>query len=66
MPGQALRVERELRWRIKQAFDGAGIRIIGGLPAQPDEEAAPDPTAGMAAPSAYSNPRPRSPRRRPR
>ncbi|MEV0931411.1 mechanosensitive ion channel family protein [Streptomyces phaeochromogenes] len=55
MPGKALSVERELRWRIKHALDGAGIRIVGGLPAQQDEEAAPDPTAGMAAPSAYSN-----------
>ncbi|MFL1902933.1 mechanosensitive ion channel family protein [Streptomyces tauricus] len=55
MPGKALTVERELRWRIKQAFDRADIRIVGGLPAQPDGEPAPDPTAGMAAPSAYSN-----------
>ncbi|WP_338676703.1 mechanosensitive ion channel family protein [Streptomyces sp. SCSIO 30461] len=56
MPGQALRVERELRWRIKQAFDEAGIRIVGGLPAQTgDEQAAADPTAGMAAPSAYAS-----------
>ncbi|MFJ5773416.1 mechanosensitive ion channel family protein [Streptomyces sp. NPDC093094] len=54
MPGKALTIERELRWRIKQAFDSEGIRIIGGLPAQVeiDEE---DPTAGMSAPSAFSN-----------
>jgi small conductance mechanosensitive channel len=32
MPGKALGMERELRWRIKQAFDAAGIRIVGGLP----------------------------------
>ncbi|WAU79614.1 mechanosensitive ion channel [Streptomyces sp. Qhu-G9] len=55
MPGKALSVERELRWRIKQAFDRVGIRIVGGLPVPSDDEAAPDPTAGMAAPSAYSN-----------
>ncbi|MCX4908643.1 mechanosensitive ion channel family protein [Streptomyces sp. NBC_00878] len=55
MPGKALVVERELRWRIKRAFDNADIRIVGGLPAQPGEDPAPDPTAGMAAPSAYSN-----------
>ncbi|MFI6279584.1 mechanosensitive ion channel family protein [Streptomyces sp. NPDC050988] len=55
MPGKALSVERELRWRIKHALDRAGIRIVGGLPAQQDTEAAADPTAGMAAPSAYSN-----------
>ncbi|MBV1936194.1 mechanosensitive ion channel family protein [Streptomyces sp. BV286] len=55
MPGKALSVERELRWRIKQAFDRVGIRIVGGLPVPADDEPAPDPTAGMAAPSAYSN-----------
>ncbi|MBA2949280.1 mechanosensitive ion channel family protein [Streptomyces himalayensis] len=56
MPGKALLVERELRWRIKRAFDEAGIRIVGGLPAQPeDESAAADPTAGMAPPSAYAS-----------
>lgn len=56
MPGKALSVERELRWRIKTAFDAAGIQIVGGLPLQPDtESSAADPTAGMAPPSAYSN-----------
>ncbi|MFI1940597.1 mechanosensitive ion channel family protein [Streptomyces purpureus] len=55
MPGKALGVERELRWRIKRAFDEAGIRIVGGLPA-PAEESTPDPTAGMAAPSAFASP----------
>ncbi|MFF6881828.1 mechanosensitive ion channel family protein [Streptomyces sp. NPDC012421] len=54
MPGKKLGVERELRWRIKRGLDEAGIRIVGGLPA-PAEEAAPDPTAGMAAPSAFSS-----------
>lgn len=55
MPGKSLTVERELRWRIKRAFDAADIQIVGGpLPAV--EDAAPaDPTAGMAAPSAYAN-----------
>ncbi len=55
MPGKALGVERELRWRIKHAFDAAGIRIVGGLPLQPVEEQPADPTAGMAPPSAYSS-----------
>ncbi|MEV3855324.1 mechanosensitive ion channel family protein [Streptomyces sp. NPDC050095] len=56
MPGKALTVERELRWRIKRAFDEAGIRIVGGVPVQADGEAAPgDPTAGMSAPSAYAS-----------
>ncbi|MEV0171900.1 mechanosensitive ion channel family protein [Streptomyces sp. NPDC050803] len=55
MPGKSLTVERELRWRIKRAFDAADIQIVGG-PALPVEDAAAaDPTAGMAAPSAYAN-----------
>lgn len=32
MPGRATDVARELRWRIKQAFDEAGIVISGGTP----------------------------------
>ncbi|QKW06496.1 mechanosensitive ion channel family protein [Streptomyces sp. NA04227] len=55
MPGKALGVERELRWRIKQTFDRSGIRIVGGLPVPADGEAPADPTAGMAAPSAYAS-----------
>ncbi|HZF90025.1 mechanosensitive ion channel family protein [Streptomyces sp.] len=55
MPGKSLTIERELRWRIKRAFDAEGIRIVGGLPAQPDSEAESDPTAGMAPPSAYAS-----------
>ena len=54
MPGKALGVERELRWRIKQALDAAGIRIVGGLPQDAAEEAA--PTRRRASP-----PRPRWP-----
>ncbi|MFE6334484.1 mechanosensitive ion channel family protein [Streptomyces sp. NPDC057806] len=54
MPGKALTVERELRWRIKRAFDAADIQIVGGPPL-PAEEPAADPTAAMAAPSAYAN-----------
>ncbi|MER6343071.1 mechanosensitive ion channel family protein [Streptomyces sp. NPDC001595] len=55
MPGKALTIERELRWRVKRALDAEGIRIVGGLPAQSDTEADADPTAGMAAPSVYAN-----------
>ncbi|MET7364738.1 mechanosensitive ion channel domain-containing protein [Streptomyces sp. NPDC005566] len=55
MPGKALGVERELRWRIKQALDSAGIRMVGAVPLQAEGESAPDPTAGMAAPSAYAS-----------
>lgn len=32
MPGRATAVARELRWRIKRAFDEAGIVISGGTP----------------------------------
>ncbi|MFI5826340.1 mechanosensitive ion channel family protein [Streptomyces sp. NPDC051578] len=57
MPGQQFAVERELRWRIKEAFDAAGIGIIGGLPAADDaEEGAADPAAAVAPPSALANP----------
>ncbi|MCN9239417.1 mechanosensitive ion channel family protein [Streptomyces sp. RY43-2] len=55
MPGKATSVERELRWRIKRAFDEAGIRIVGGLDPAPEEDPAPDPTATVAAPSAFAN-----------
>ncbi|RST18134.1 mechanosensitive ion channel family protein [Streptomyces sp. WAC05374] len=55
MPGKSLGVERELRWRIKRAFDEVGIRIVGGLPAAPSEDSPADPTAGMAPPSAFAS-----------
>ncbi|GHH11895.1 mechanosensitive ion channel family protein [Streptomyces rubradiris] len=55
MPGKSVTVERELRWRIKRAFDAASIRIVGGATAAEDAEDAPDPTATVAAPSVYSN-----------
>ncbi|MCX5259215.1 UNVERIFIED_CONTAM: small-conductance mechanosensitive channel [Streptomyces canus] len=54
MPGKSLTVERELRWRIKRAFDAADIRIVGGAAVATDEEAA-DPTAAVAAPSVFAN-----------
>ncbi|MGW0564295.1 mechanosensitive ion channel family protein [Streptomyces sp. NPDC003016] len=56
MPGKALAVERELRWRIKRAFDGAGIRIVGGPAPLGQGDALADPTAGMSAPSALASP----------
>ncbi|MFY4723386.1 mechanosensitive ion channel family protein [Streptomyces sp. LaBMicrA B280] len=55
MPGKSVTVERELRWRIKRAFDAAHIRIVGGATAIEDAEDLPDPTAAVAAPSAFSN-----------
>ncbi|MEU3144989.1 MULTISPECIES: mechanosensitive ion channel family protein [unclassified Streptomyces] len=54
MPGKSLTVERELRWRIKRAFDAAGIRIVGGATA-PVEMEGPDPAAAVAPPSAYAS-----------
>ncbi|CAM5301156.1 hypothetical protein STENM223S_04250 [Streptomyces tendae] len=39
MPGKSLTVERELRWRIKRAFDAHGIRIVGGATATEDAPA---------------------------
>ncbi|WP_323135477.1 mechanosensitive ion channel family protein [Streptomyces beihaiensis] len=53
MPGKAAGVERELRWRIKRALDAVGIRVVGGPATQAEEDG--DPTAGMAAPSAYAS-----------
>ncbi|MFF8727297.1 mechanosensitive ion channel family protein [Streptomyces sp. NPDC015171] len=55
MPGKALTVERELRWRIKRAFDAADIRIVGGETTPEAMSAAADPTAAVAAPSAFAN-----------
>jgi moderate conductance mechanosensitive channel len=54
MPGKSVTVERELRWRIKRAFDAAQIRIVGGETAVVADET-PDPTAVIAAPSVFSN-----------
>ncbi|MEU6808157.1 mechanosensitive ion channel family protein [Streptomyces sp. NPDC046831] len=55
MPGKSLTVERELRWRIKRAFDAADIRIVGGATAPAEGGPATDPTAAAAAPSVYAN-----------
>jgi small conductance mechanosensitive channel len=54
MPGKALTVERELRWRIKHAFEVADIRIVGGATVPADEEGT-DPAEAVAAPSVFSN-----------
>lgn len=55
MPGKSLTVQRELRWRIKLAFDEAGIRIVGRVPLQAADEVTADPTVGVSAPSAYAS-----------
>ncbi|MEU0333316.1 mechanosensitive ion channel family protein [Streptomyces sp. NPDC006193] len=55
MPGKSVTVERELRWRIKRAFDAASIRIVGGATAVEDQEGASDPAAAVAPPSVYAN-----------
>ncbi|MEV2212665.1 mechanosensitive ion channel family protein [Streptomyces sp. NPDC050997] len=55
MPGKALTVERELRWRIKRAFDAADIPIVGGVAVLVQNDESADPTAAVAAPSVYAN-----------
>ncbi|MDX3090753.1 mechanosensitive ion channel family protein [Streptomyces sp. ME02-6978a] len=55
MPGKSTTVERELRWRVKRAFDAADIRIVGGATATTEEDPV-DPAAGVATPSTYANP----------
>ncbi len=39
MPGKASGVARELRWRIKKAFDEEGITLVGGSPVTKVEDA---------------------------
>jgi small conductance mechanosensitive channel len=55
MPGKALTVERELRWRIKKAFDAADIRIVGQLPPDLTDDPNADLAASVAPPSVYAN-----------
>jgi moderate conductance mechanosensitive channel len=53
MPGQASGVGRELRWRIKRAFDAAGVETVGGAAAVVDVTAEPAaPEAASASPAA--------------
>ncbi|MER6557575.1 mechanosensitive ion channel family protein [Streptomyces sp. NPDC001027] len=54
MPGKSATVERELRWRVKRAFDAADIRIVGGATATAAEDPA-DPSPAVAAPSAFAD-----------
>jgi small conductance mechanosensitive channel len=56
MPGMAAPVARELRWRIKKAFDAEGITIIGGAPVDGEADETAGPAAAVAAPSQLSNP----------
>ncbi len=53
MPGKAAPVARELRWRIKKAFDEAGVSIVGGTPSAAVADAVAD---SAAPPSALANP----------
>jgi small conductance mechanosensitive channel len=50
MPGESAAVARELRWRIKKAFDEAGIVITGGTPAAAAQEPGPTPAERVPAP----------------
>ena len=56
MPGKALGVERELRWRIKKALDEAGIQLVGHPPEANLATEAADGSSGVNAPSALANP----------
>ncbi|MFI7098670.1 mechanosensitive ion channel family protein [Streptomyces sp. NPDC050161] len=56
MPGKAPGIERELRWRIKRALDGADIRLAPRPAPEEEPEEIPDPAASMSAPSALNNP----------
>lgn len=61
MPGKAVDVERELRWRIKLALDEAGIPIVDSQPVEvetPDDSGVGSPSSLAAAPAppAPSNP----------
>jgi small conductance mechanosensitive channel len=58
MPGKSVGVERELRWRVKRAFDAARIALVGEPAAVPDGDDASVVTTVTAgtAPSAFSNP----------
>lgn len=51
MPGEAEAVARELRWRIKRAFDEAGIVITGGAPVATAREPESAPTEPPPSPS---------------
>jgi len=48
MPGQAAAVGRELRWRIKHAFDQAGVETVGGAAAVVDATVEPSAPAEPA------------------
>ncbi|MQY15088.1 hypothetical protein SRB5_52660 [Streptomyces sp. RB5] len=54
MPGKAVDVERELRWRIKRSLDAVGIRMQASVPAP--AAGTEDLTATVAPPSALANP----------
>ncbi|MBM9508370.1 mechanosensitive ion channel family protein [Streptomyces sp. KK5PA1] len=67
MPGESAGVARELRWRIKRAFDEAGIVITSGVPvATAAEPTAPMPlSVETAAPAPADEPVPVTPPRPP-
>jgi moderate conductance mechanosensitive channel len=57
MPGRSGSVARELRWRIKRAFDAEGITVTGPLTTPSENEPpTPDPTTTTAPPSALATP----------
>ncbi|WP_225844834.1 mechanosensitive ion channel family protein [Streptomyces sp. HPF1205] len=67
MPGEAAEVARELRWRIKRAFDEEGIQITGGAPVasatDPAEAASalPSPAQATCPPASAAQESPSAP-----
>ncbi|MFV2121065.1 mechanosensitive ion channel family protein, partial [Streptomyces sp. Act-28] len=61
MPGKALGVEREIRWRVKRAFDAAGVRIVGGMPLPAEDAPAPPPPPPRGPPPPPPRPPPPPP-----
>ncbi|WP_439145326.1 mechanosensitive ion channel family protein [Streptantibioticus silvisoli] len=61
MPGKASGVARELRWRIKQAFDNERISLVGGVPEATVKDAAADAAAPGDTPPRSASPTPPEP-----
>lgn len=56
MPGKALALARELRWRIKEAFDEAGMRLVGSTVTLREQRDGAVPVDGAAPSSAVADP----------
>jgi moderate conductance mechanosensitive channel len=61
MPGGAAGVARELRWRIKQAFDREGIPLTGGAPEATVNDPAAEAAKGDPVPASAAEEEPAQP-----